>query len=56
MYIEDPNPSTTPLKVKPLMTLGLFVATVASVLVGLIPLIYENVGVSAQSWIQLFSH
>ena len=55
MYIEDPTKSEKSLEMKPLMTAGLLVVTLASVVVGLVPHIYESVGVSAQSWIQLFS-
>lgn len=56
MYIEDPGPSQKALKLKPLLALGLFVSTAASILVGLVPSLYESIGISAQNWIQLFSH
>ncbi|OFZ13228.1 MAG: hypothetical protein A2Z20_09225 [Bdellovibrionales bacterium RBG_16_40_8] len=56
MYIEDPNPSAKPLQIKPLFALGLFIAIVSCVVLGLIPNVYEGIGKSAQSWIQLFSH
>ncbi len=54
MYIEDPAPSAKAIPMQPLMVTGLVVATTASVLIGLIPQVYEGIGLAAQAWLALF--
>jgi hypothetical protein len=54
MYIEDPAPSAKAIPMQPLMVTGLVVATTASVLIGLIPQVYEGIGLAAQAWLGLF--
>lgn len=53
MYIEDPTPSSKALAKQPLMVFGLTVATAASILIGLVPQVYESIGLAAQSWVGL---
>ena len=55
MYIESPGETERTLKWKPLLGVGIFVTTLASVALGLVPQFYEGIGKSAQIWIHLFS-
>ena len=52
MYIEAPAEGAVPLKPGALLTAALVVTTAASMLLGVVPTVYEAVRVSAAAWLQ----